>query len=41
MNINEEKQFTTNGSKMINETQIYQSQDLMESLDLMHRLCKK
>lgn len=41
MNINEDKQFTTNGSKMINETQIYQSQDLMESLDLMHRLCKK
>jgi hypothetical protein len=41
MSINEDKQFTTNGSKMINETQIYQSQDLMESLDLMHRLCKK
>ena len=41
MNINEEKQFTTNSSKMINETQIYQSKDLMESLDLMHRLCKK
>jgi hypothetical protein len=41
MNINEDKQFTTNSSKMINETQIYQSQDLMESLDLMHRLCKK
>ena len=41
MSINEDKQFTTNSSKMINETQIYQSQDLMESLDLMHRLCKK
>ena len=41
ISINEDKQFTTNGSKMINETQIYQSQDLMESLDLMHRLCKK
>lgn len=40
MDINEEKQFTTNGSKMINEKQIYQSKDLMESLDLMHRLCK-
>ena len=40
MNINEEKQFTTNNSKMINETQIYKSQDVMESLDLMHRLCK-
>ena len=41
MNINEEKQFTTNGSQKINETPIYQSKDLMESLDLMHRLCKK
>ena len=41
MDINEEKQFTTTGSKMINETQIYKSQDLLESLDLMHRLCKK
>lgn len=40
MSINEDKQFTTNGSKMINETQIYQSQDLLSSLDLMHRLCK-
>lgn len=38
--IDEEKQFTANGSKMINETQIYMSNDLMESLDLMHRLCK-
>ena len=41
MNINEEKQFTTNSSKMINETQIYQSKDVLESLDLMHRLMKK
>lgn len=41
MSINEDKQFTANSSKMINETQIYQSQDLMESLDLMHRICKK
>lgn len=40
INLNEDKQFTTNGSKMINETQIYQSKDLMDSLDLMHRLCK-
>ena len=40
MNIHEEKQFTTNGSKMINETQIYKSKDLMESLDLMSRLCR-
>lgn len=40
MNISEEKQFTTNSSKMINETQIYKSKDLLDSLDLMHRLCK-
>lgn len=40
INLNEDRQFTTNGSKMINETQIYQSKDLMDSLDLMHRLCK-
>lgn len=40
INLNEDKQFTTNGSKMINETQIYQSKDLLDSLDLMHRLCK-
>lgn len=38
--IDEEKQFTANSSKMINETQIYKSNDLLESLDLMHRLCK-
>ena len=40
MNINEDKQFTANSSKMINETQIYKSKDLLDSLDLMHRLCK-
>ena len=40
MSIDEDKQFTANGSKMINETQIYQSKDLLDSLDLMHRLCK-
>lgn len=40
INLNEDKQFTTNGSKMINETQIYQSKDLLDSLDLMHRLCR-
>lgn len=40
MNINEDRQFTTNGSQMINETQIYQSKDLIDSLDLMHRICK-
>ena len=31
MSINEDKQFTTNSSKMINETQIYQSKDLLDS----------
>lgn len=40
VNLTEGKQFTANSSKMINETQIYQSKDLMDSLDLMHRLCK-
>ena len=40
INLTEDKQFTTNGSKMINETQIYQSKDLLDSLDLMHRLCR-
>ena len=40
MTIEEDKQFTANSSKMINETQIYQSKDLLDSLDLMHRLCK-
>ena len=39
LNINEEKQFNAEGSKQINETQIYQSQDLLNSLDLMHRIC--
>ena len=40
INLTEDKQFTTNGSKMINETQIYQSKDLLDSLDLMNRLCR-
>lgn len=40
LNINEDKQFGATGSKQINETQIYQSQDLLESLDLMHKICK-
>ena len=40
MNINEDKQFTANSSKLINETQIYKSNDLMESLGLMHKICK-
>lgn len=40
MSIDEDKQFMATSSKQINETQIYKSKDLLESLDLMHRLCK-
>lgn len=40
MNINEEKQFTANSSKMINETQIYKSKDVLDTLDMMHRVCR-
>lgn len=40
MNINEDKQFTVGSSKMINETQIYKSKDLMDSLGMMHKICK-
>lgn len=40
INIDEGKQFTTNSSKTINETRIYKSQDMISSLDLMHRICK-
>lgn len=40
MNINEDKQFTATPNKMINETQIYKSKAVMNSLDLMSRLCK-
>lgn len=40
MNITEDKQLSAESSKQINETQIYKSEDLLESLDLMHRLCK-
>lgn len=35
-----ESNLSVTGSKKINETPIYKSNDLMESLDLMHRLCK-
>ena len=38
MNITEEKSLTVESSRKINETPIYQSQDLLESLDLMHRM---
>lgn len=39
-NLTEDKQFTANGSQKINETEIYKSQDMINSLDLMHRICK-
>lgn len=39
MNINEEKQFTASSSKMINETQIYKSNDLLNTLGMMHKIC--
>lgn len=40
ISITEEKSLNAEGSKKINETPIYKSQDLMESLDLMHRMMK-
>ena len=39
MNIDESKEFSVNDNK-INETQIYRSNDILNSLDLMHRICK-
>ena len=40
MNITEGALFSAESSKKINETPIYKSQDIMESLDLMHRMMK-
>ena len=40
MNITEGRSLTVEGSKKINETTIYKSPDVMESLDLMHRMMK-
>jgi len=40
MNITEDKNLSVESSKKINETTIYKSQDVMESLDLMHRMMK-
>lgn len=39
MNIDESREYAVNENK-INETQIYRSNDILESLDLMHRICK-
>ena len=40
MNITEATSLTVEGSKKINETKIYQSPDVLDSLDLMHRMMK-
>jgi hypothetical protein len=40
MNITEGKSLTVEGSSKINETPIYKSQDMLDSLDLMHRMMK-
>ena len=40
MNITEDKRLTVEGSKKINETTIYKSPDVLETLDLMHRMMK-
>ena len=40
MNITEDASLTVEGSKKINETKIYQSPDVLDSLDLMHRMMK-
>lgn len=38
--INEEKQFGTTNSEVISESKFYQDESLMDSLGLMHRICK-
>lgn len=40
MNITEDKSLTVESSKKINETPIYKSKDMMDSLDLMHRMMR-
>jgi len=40
MNITEEKSLTVESSKKINETPIYKSKDMLDSLDLMHRMMR-
>ena len=40
LQITESAPLSATGSQKINETQIYKSKDLVESLDLMHKLCK-
>jgi hypothetical protein len=40
MNITENANLSVNGTQRINETTIYKSPDVMDSLDLMHRMMK-
>ena len=40
MNITEDKSLTVEGSTKINETPIYKSKDMLDSLDLMHRMMR-
>ena len=40
MSITEDRALSVGGTKKINETKIYQSPDVLESLDLMHRMMK-
>jgi hypothetical protein len=40
MNITEEKSLTVESSNKINETPIYKSKDMLDSLDLMHRMMR-
>ena len=39
-NINEEKELGTSNAEVINESKFYQDESLMDSLGLMHRICK-
>lgn len=39
-NINEERQFGNSNAEVINESKFYQDEGLMNSLGLMHRICK-
>ena len=40
MNINEEKVFNNGSPEVINESKFYQDENLMDSLGLMHKICK-
>ena len=40
MMIGESQDFTVNNKKMVNETKIYQSKEIMDSLELMNKICK-